>query len=326
MPKVSVIMPVYNTEESYLREAIESILHQTYGDFEFLIIDDGSINNAAEVIHSYKDERIKYIKNEKNMGLIKTLNKGLELIEGEYIARTDSDDIALAERFEKQVKFLDENPNVSILCSQFQWFPKNRVIAPPITDKEIKENLLLSTNVIGHSTVMIRADLIKKFNLRYDEEFKYCEDYRLWLSVIDKTDFAGIPEILVKYRVHENSICQKNIDVQHFNVQKTMFLAQGKFFEIENKEAINSIEKLIHGQKINSDDLQAIESFVNSVIEMKEKNGIKCEYNLNRSFYKIALKNCKKDLKYLKILWQSKLNKVANIKISTKIVNTLRFF
>lgn len=326
MPKISVIMPVYNTQESFLREAIESILNQTYCDFEFLIIDDGSVNNAADVIHSYNDDRIKYIKNEKNLGIIKTLNKGLELMQGEYIARIDSDDVALAERFEKQVKFLDENPNISILCSRFQWFPKDRIITPPVSDKQIKENLLLSTNVIGHSTVMIRTDFIKKFNLRYDDEFKYCEDYRLWLDAIDKTKFACLPEILVKYRIHENSVCQKNIDTQHLNVQKAMFLAQGKFFNIKNEDAVSTIEKLIQGQKMNSDDLQAMESFVNAIIQAAKKDGIKCNYNLNRSFYKIALKNCKKDLKYLKILWQSKLNKVANIKISTKIVNTLRFF
>ncbi len=326
MPKISVIMPVYNTPEGYLREAIESILNQTYGDFEFIIIDDGSTNNAADIIHSYQDERIKYVKNEKNLGIIKSLNKGLELMQGEYMARTDSDDISLPDRFEKQVKFLDENPNISILCSYFQWFPKDRVIKAPTEDEDIKNNLLICSNVIGHSTVMERTDFIRKFDLKYNNEFTYCEDYRFWLNAIDKAEFACIPEILVKYRIHEGSICQKNIKNQHLNVQKAMFLAQGKFYGIESQEAINSIEKLIRGEKITSNDLEAIETFVNSVIEKVDFSKINCEYNLNRSFYRIALRNCKKDLKFLKILWTSKLNKIARIRTCIKLANTLRFF
>lgn len=326
MPKVSVIMPVFNTREEYLREAIESILNQTYGDFEFLIIDDGSTNNSAEVIHSYSDERIKYIKNERNLGIIKSLNRGFELMQGEYMARTDSDDISLPDRLEKQVKFLDENPNISILCSYFEWFPKKRVIEAPLIDAEIKEKLLICTNVIGHSTVMERVDFIKKYNLRYNEEFTYCEDYRFWLDAIDKAEFACIPEILVKYRIHEGSICQKNITTQHLNVQKAMFLAQGKFYSIDSQEAINSIEKLIRNEKITSNDLESIETFVNRVVEKINNKKINCTYNLNRSFYRIALRNCKKDYKFLKTLWTSKLNKIARIRTCIKLANTLRFF
>ena len=104
MPKISVIMTVYNTEEKYLREAIESVLNQTFSDFEFIIVDDGSTNNAVEVVKSYRDERIKLVLNGKNLGMAKSSNIGLEMAQGEYIARMDSDDISLPERFEKQVE------------------------------------------------------------------------------------------------------------------------------------------------------------------------------------------------------------------------------
>ena len=130
MPKVSVLMPVYNTKEEYLREAIESILNQTFTDFEFIIINDGSTNNAEEVIKSYKDSRIKYYRQE-NHGLIYTLNYGLSLCNGEYIARMDSDDISLPFRFEKQIEVLDKNPNIGIvggLIKIFQDMDKNHNI------------------------------------------------------------------------------------------------------------------------------------------------------------------------------------------------------
>src|SRR5574344_639787 len=112
MPKISVVMPVYNTDETFLRESIESILNQSFKDFEFIIINDGSTNNAEDVILSYKDERIRYYKNDINLKLIKTLNRGLLLAEGEYIARMDSDDISLPTRFQTQVEFLGKNPNI----------------------------------------------------------------------------------------------------------------------------------------------------------------------------------------------------------------------
>lgn len=318
MPKISVIMPVYNTQEEYLRESIESILNQTYKDFEFIIIDDGSTNNAAEVILSYPDERIKYFKNEINLGIIKTLNIGLDLVQGEYIARLDSDDISLPERFEKQAKFLDENQDVSILCSWFQWFPKNRIIKAPLKDKEIKEYLLINSNVIGHSTVMERHDFIKRNNLKYDDKFNYCEDYQFWLDAIDKANFACIPEILVRYRIHKNSICQKNITTQYLNIQKAMFLAQGKFFNIDSSKVLEVIKKLKADQKISTKDLSEIDNFTTEIKEKSKGAGFCCEYEINKKFYKLALKQCKNDFNIASLAQFSKQKIESQIEINQK--------
>ena len=112
--KISVLMPVYNTKEEFLRTAIESILNQTYSNFEFIIINDGSTNNAEDVILSYKDERIVYLKQE-NKGIVSALNNGWDKASGEYIARMDSDDISLSERFEKQIEFLENNSEYSLV-------------------------------------------------------------------------------------------------------------------------------------------------------------------------------------------------------------------
>ena len=125
MPKVSVLMPVFNTKEEYLRESIHSILNQTFNDFEFIIINDGSVNNAEDVILSYCDNRIKYFEQD-NHGLVYTLNRGISLCNGEYIARMDSDDISLPERFARQVEILERNPEIGIVGGLISFFPDSK--------------------------------------------------------------------------------------------------------------------------------------------------------------------------------------------------------
>lgn len=115
MPKVSVLMPVYKTDEKYLRGAIESVLRQTFSDFEFLILDDAPEDSREDIVKSYKDKRIKYIKNETNLGITPSRNKLIELAKGEYLAVMDHDDVSLPERFAKQIKYLDEYPEVGVV-------------------------------------------------------------------------------------------------------------------------------------------------------------------------------------------------------------------
>lgn len=195
-PKISVLMPVYNTKEEYLREAIESILNQTYTDFEFLILDDGSTNNAAEVIRSYKDPRIKYFYHE-NEGIARTRNRGLELASGKYIAVMDSDDISLPERFEKQVYFLEQNPDVSVLGAWFEIFPQGEMIRHA---EKVDFLDMLHHCQIGHSTVMWRKADFEKHGLRYDNDVIVAEDYELWSRAIRVLKFANLSQVLVKYR------------------------------------------------------------------------------------------------------------------------------
>lgn len=210
MPKISVLMPVYNTKAAYLKESIESILNQTFSDFEFIIINDGSENNAEEVILSYTDKRIRYIKNKENIGLIKTLNKGLRESKGEYIARMDSDDIALPERFIKQVEFMNENLNVGVSGTWLKTFGdelKTRIEKYPSSCEEIKVKMLFSCP-IAHPTAFIRKSLFVKYNLFYSEDYVHAEDYELWSRANKYFDFANIPESLVQYRCHKNQISQ----------------------------------------------------------------------------------------------------------------------
>ena len=128
MPKVSVLMPVYNTKEEFLRESIESILHQTFQEFELIILDDGSSNDVESIVRTYKDTRIGFYKNEQNLGVAKTRNKLLDLAKGEYCAFQDADDISLPERLEKQVKFLDENREIYNEYFVINLMKQNRII------------------------------------------------------------------------------------------------------------------------------------------------------------------------------------------------------
>ena len=206
-PQVTVLMSVYNGQK-YLREAIDSILNQTFKDFEFLIIDDGSTDSSAEIIRSYTDPRIRLIRNEKNIGLTRSLNKGLKLAKGEYIARMDADDISLPERFEKQVRFLDENKNVAVISSSVILVDScgrevERWMLATDSD-EIKRFFLRDQNQIAHPFSMYRKKCVEKVGM-YREEFEAAQDFDLWMRMIEQYDIANIREPLGRYRVGNNS-------------------------------------------------------------------------------------------------------------------------
>ncbi|NTV50370.1 MAG: glycosyltransferase [Geobacteraceae bacterium] len=212
--KVTVLMPVYNGER-YLREAIESILNQTFPDFEFLIINDGSTDHSVEIIASYNDPRIKLIHNEINLGLISTLNRGIDLAKGEYIARMDCDDVSLPERLEKQVTYLDENSACTVIAANVIFLDEQGISrgiweddAKTHTYEEIR-NFLPKANCIAHPSIMIREETLKKY--RYNPLQNASEDYDLWLRLcVDGVKIEKITEPLLKYRIHPLSITSKS--------------------------------------------------------------------------------------------------------------------
>lgn len=325
MSKISVIMPVYNTNEEYLKEAIESILNQTYSDFEFIIINDGSDNDVEKVILSYTDKRIKYIKNEENLGLIKTLNKGLAISSSEYIARMDSDDISLPTRFEQQIDFLDKNNEVDVLGTWFKMLPQNEIIKRPTSSQDIKNFLLFINCPIAHPTVMMKKSFIEKNNYRYNENDKHAEDYGLWLSMMDKTEFAIIPEVLLDYRWHENNISIVQSEVQISTTTRLMTEYQTKFFGDEFKEDAKVYLKVRNKEKITSNEFKLFISYLNKIIKETAKGEYKCLY-LTEYFnlYKNAAKNSERDFTFLKTLWTNSLNQLAKNGLYFKLVNSIR--
>lgn len=304
MPKISVLMPVYNTKEEYLREAIESILNQTYADFEFIIINDGSTNNAQEVILSYKDERIIYIKNEKNAGPSFAINQGIKIINGEYMVRMDSDDISLPLRFEKQIGFMEKNPQVDISGTWFSKFPQNCLKKMPIGDEEIKKSLLLSHTPIGGATTIFRKSSMDKFNIKYNEEDMIAEDLSLWLQLTDKVCFANIGEVLYKYRIHSENSSTKSFEKIQKSTVKLVTEARSKICEFNTKQEIEIMEKLIEKKVLTFDEVLIL---LNNILLIFNKLNVKFP-DLKYSPKSIAiLKNavmlCKKDKNFLKIFF-----------------------
>lgn len=203
-PKVSVLMPIYRTKEEYLREAIESVLAQTFADFEFLILDDCPEDDREQIVKSYKDKRIKYFKNERNLGITPSRNKLIDMAKGEYLAVFDHDDISLPERFAKEVAYLDENPEVGVVSCVVKQIVRNRLSKNPTNDHDIKL-ALMRTCAIQHSAAMIRKAVLIENKIRYEEEFSPSEDYALWCRLIPYTKFYNIPEVLFHYRDHKDN-------------------------------------------------------------------------------------------------------------------------
>ena len=225
---ISVIMSNYNTPEEFLRPAIESILNQTYRNFEFIIIDDCSTDDSLSIIESYTDARIKIIRNDINLGITKSLNKGLREAKGEFVARMDADDISFETRFEKQVEFLRNHPDHIVcgtgveLIGNWETQHTNRFICRTIPQKEEFRIHLLFGNYpnIVHPTAMFNRSLLLKHNITYNENYPLAQDYRMWVSCSEVAECANIPETLLKYRVHNKAVSsdrkelQKNIAIQ----------------------------------------------------------------------------------------------------------------
>ena len=217
LPLVTVIMPCYNREK-YVVEAIESILNQSYKNFEFIIIDDCSTDNTFEIVKEYakKDNRIIALRNDKNYCYVHSLNKGIEIAKGKYIARMDDDDISLPERFEKQVEFLEKNEDIIVLGTFISIFSddlKEYSSWVEETYPEVLKILINFFNPICHPTVMMRKSFLNKEKITYSKEYEFVEEYFLWNQIIQKGGkIANLPDILLKYRRHYKRISEnKNL-------------------------------------------------------------------------------------------------------------------
>jgi len=203
IPAISVVMPVYNAEK-YIKESIESVLNQTFNDFELIIIDDSSNDSSILIAESFKDPRIKIIKNRHDF--IDSLNKGFSAAKGKFIARMDADDIMLPERLEDQYDFMISNPNIDICGSWAECFGLRTDVMRSVTEHEQIISHLLFENPMIHPSVMIRNEVFKKNKIAY-KYYPYAEDYKLWIDCAEANcKFAVIPKILLKYRITNEQV------------------------------------------------------------------------------------------------------------------------
>lgn len=204
-PLVSVIMPVFNGER-FLKTAIESILSQTFEDFEFLIINDGSTDRSLQIINSIQDNRIICLQNLENKGLVISLNKAITAAKGKYIARFDADDIALPNRLKEQFNFLEKNPDIALVGSNVQFLINNKlanISDLPITNEAAKCRLIFNTTFV-HPAVMLQTKVLK--TLKYDAKTFPTEDYDLWVRLTKHHKVANLNQVLLHCRLHDKNI------------------------------------------------------------------------------------------------------------------------
>jgi glycosyltransferase involved in cell wall biosynthesis len=212
-PLLSVLLPVYNAGR-YLREAIDSVLQQSFTGFELLLVNDGSTDGSEEIILSYNDPRIVYIKNERNSGLIFSLNRGIDAAKGKYIARMDSDDICLPQRFEKQLSRIEATGAAVVACTVIMIDASGSLMAPWTDDRntvtpESIRAFLPKDNCIAHPSVMMEAKMLKAY--RYNPEQREAEDYDLWLRLAaDDRLIDKVEEPLLYYRFLTGSLTRKD--------------------------------------------------------------------------------------------------------------------
>jgi len=229
-PSLTVLMPVYNGA-AFLDGAVKSILAQTYSDFRFVIIDDGSVDATPSILAGYEalDRRVRVIRNERNLGLTRSLNKGLSLTRGDLVARMDCDDVSLPGRFEAQVEFLTRGHTDTAMVG-VAWKEMTpdlcrtiRVMRPPARDRTIRRRIL-AHNVFCHSAVMMRREPLLAVG-GYDERDVYSQDYDLWLRLIARYRVANIEEVHHLRRVHPENLSHRNIRGQ----LRTMAGAQRRY-------------------------------------------------------------------------------------------------
>ena len=238
-PLVSVVLSVFNGEK-YLAEAIDSILTQTYKNFEFIIINDGSTDSSLEIIGSYNDKRIILISRE-NKGLIVSLNEGVHKATGKYVARMDADDISLPNRIDKQVKFMQEHESIGICGTAVRVFGENtreHIWKLTRSDKCIKAELLFSS-ALAHPTVMMRKSLIDQYQLFYSSDFTHAEDFELWTRFALHSNMANLQEPLLRYRILPSSASReadKNVE-NRYRVMKRIPIPYLEQLRIQRNES-----------------------------------------------------------------------------------------
>jgi glycosyltransferase involved in cell wall biosynthesis len=298
-PIVSVILPVYNAE-LYLREAIDSILNQTFRDFELIIINDGSTDGSKAIIESYGDERIIFA-DQENAGLAASLNKGISMARGKYIARQDNDDVSLHTRLHEQVKYLEDHPAVSLLGSHALIIDENgrstgRLLQPPTASYQVKFYLLFG-NPFAHSSVLLRRSVLESSGL-YSQDTSYFEDHNLWSRIARIADVANLPKPLIKYREVPSSMSRSTADYMQRVTKQT--IENTKYYcpelpDVIIHECVTYINGSVYPEnfhralgQVKLFLAQLAEAFANKEkiqLRLAQKEGLKQLVHFRRQFY-----------------------------------------
>ena len=319
MPKISVIMPAYNAEK-FIKEAIDSILGQSFDDFELIIINDCSKDGTEDIILSYEDRRIVYVKNERNMGVAATLNRGLDMAIGEYIARMDADDISLENRFEIQLSYMEKHPECGICGCNLLLFGQGKNNEPfcfAEKDKAIRADMLFNSS-FAHPSVMLRRSILEKHGMRYDYAFERVEDYEFWSRLLTVSKGHNIQKPLLRYRFHASQVTQAHrpeqiqilrrlhrvmlmrMGVEFLQSEEDVFmrLCEGEraFTQSEYEAFVSGGRKLLHSALDIRKEVRKVYAGLN--IQVKSKSTVRRElFSVMELLYMVAGKMCRKEKK-----------------------------
>jgi hypothetical protein len=280
MPNISVLMSVRNGAP-YLRESIESLLNQTYEDFEFLIIDDASSDNSLQIIDSYADKRIKRIANGQQQGLTRNLNIGIQTATGRLVARMDHDDVSHPRRFEKQIAFLDDNPQVDLLgtWARTNGLQKEAQWRYPVRHEDICSEFVFAS-VLVHSSVMWRRERFEGKGLRYDEFFASAQDYELWTRAASAgVVFANLSDVLLTYRIHSEQVGNTNGGEQKQAADAVRVRELARLGIEPSAEEAN-----LHNQSarwIFPDSIKGLQAFEDWLLRLKKANEVAQVYSVS---------------------------------------------
>jgi glycosyltransferase involved in cell wall biosynthesis len=247
-PKISVLMPVYNCRR-FIEDSVISILNQTFKDFEFIIIDDCSTDGTYEYLLTLTDPRIILIRKIANSGYTISLNMGIEMAKGMYIARMDGDDISLPDRFEKQITFMNKNPDVIVCGGGYKAIGSDFIFIPKASNDELLVELL-SYSPLAHPTAFFRTKTLKDNKIKYTPHYEPAEDYKMWITLSEYGKLANLTDIILQYRIHPNQISNYKAQIQK---EKTELIAleyvrqlskNHEYFEFYCNTTLNSLEDL----------------------------------------------------------------------------------
>ena len=321
MPKISVIMPVYNTKSEYFKEAIQSILLQTYNNFELIIVDDCSDSYIKDIVLQYKDNRIFYYRTERNSGAAAARNLAISKARGEFLAFMDSDDVSLPNRFEEQLKYFQQNPQIGCLGTNIitisdtikMKFPKH------LRGTDIEQYLLFTGCAFCQSSVMLRREILEKNNIKYNSQYVPAEDYALWLDLVGKTKFAILDKTLLKYRYYPENISNRQKFLQEKKCAEAQIAALEKYceFKLDNKDLLLSF---FYKKSLPLSDLQKLNTTIDELITKMKMNNVFTPAALN--IFKRKFKKLYYHTHSIKGQWQlfnSPINKVLNIKLYCRL-------
>lgn len=278
---VSVIMPVYNAEK-YVALALQSVLDQTYTNFELLIYDDASTDNTINIIQSFNDNRIKIIYKDKNTGYTNSLIQGVQLAKGKYLARMDGDDIMSPDRLKLQVEFLEANADYGIVGSFAETIAEgkeNQIWKYPIDDLDIK-SYLISNSPFVHPLVMFRKCLLTDHNINYDPAYEPCEDYKLWFELLKITKGKNLPCPLLKYRLHNTQTIavKRELLIKNSNQIRKEIFNHEFGVELNNEELDLNYSYFNEVKASNIDDIRRHAYWKNKLLSITKNSPLQKSY------------------------------------------------